>query len=100
MARTIKQLDTIETVVVGIQGPVGPQGPAGVDGADAFDLTYHHIQGLPSATWIITHNMGKYPSVLVIDSAGNEVTGSIVFNSVNQITVTFSGGFSGDAYLN
>lgn len=100
MARTIKQLDTVETVLVGVPGPRGLQGPPGVDGIDGMDLTYHHIQGLPSATWIINHNLGKYPSVLVIDSAGNDVTGSIVFNSVNQITVTFSGGFSGDAYLN
>lgn len=100
MARTIKQLDTIETVVVGIQGPVGPQGPAGADGADAFDLTYHHIQAVPTATWVITHNMGKYPSILVIDSGGSEVVGSIIYNSINQLTLTFSGGFSGDAYLN
>jgi hypothetical protein len=85
------------TGATGTQGPTGPQGPQGVTGSD---LNYHYVQGAPSAVWVINHNLNKYPNLVVIDSAGSEVEGAIVYNSTNQLTVTFSGGFSGDAYLN
>lgn len=62
--------------------------------------TYVYTKAIPSATWIITHNLGKNPSVTVVDSADNLVEGDVVYDSNNQITVTFSGGFSGKAYLN
>jgi hypothetical protein len=64
------------------------------------DLNFHYTQGAAASTWTITHNLGKYPSVTVIDSANDMVEGVIQYNSVNQLTLTFSGAFSGDAYLN
>ena len=64
------------------------------------DKTYRHIQGLPSNTWVITHNLNKYPSVTVQDSAGSIVLGEITYNSLNTITLTFSGSFSGQAHFN
>lgn len=62
--------------------------------------TYVHNQGSPSATWSITHGMGKKPSVVVIDSGGDICTGTIVYDTDNALTLTFSAGFSGTAYLN
>ena len=67
--------------------------------------TYSHNQSAASATWTITHNLNKFPSVTVIDSGDSVVQGEILFNSANQLTLTFySGGstsaFSGKAYLN
>jgi len=64
------------------------------------DKNYRHIQGVSSATWTIAHNLGKYPSVTVKDSAGSIVIGEIQYNDNNNITLTFSGAFSGEAYLN
>ena len=64
------------------------------------DKTYRHIQGSPSNTWVITHNLNKYPSVTVQDSAGSIVLGEITYNSLNNITLTFSGSFSGQAHFN
>lgn len=71
-----------------------------ITGGGGGDLRYHHVQGSASATWVITHNLGKYPVATVIDSAGSEVEGDLTYDSLNQITITFSAGFSGDAYLN
>lgn len=99
MGKTLRHLDTVQTVLIGVQGPAGPQGPQGERGIDG-DLNYHHIQGAPSATWVVSHNLNKYPSVLVIDSGGSEVAGTIIYNSTNQLTLEFSAGFSGNAYLN
>ena len=69
------------------------------------NATYTHNQSSTSNTWVITHNLNKYPSVTVIDSADTIVQGTIVYNSANQLTVTFFSGtsalaFSGKAYLN
>jgi len=66
----------------------------------AYTDTYVFTQSSPSATWNVTHNMDKYPSVTVIDSGNNEVVGDVVYNSLNDLTITFSGSFSGTAYIN
>lgn len=61
---------------------------------------YIHNQSTPLDTWVINHNMGKNPSVSVVDSANDEVEGEVKYNSTNQITIKFTAAFSGKAYLN
>jgi hypothetical protein len=61
---------------------------------------YVHDQQTASATWVITHNMGKKPSVSIVDTADDEVIGQVTYNSNNQLTLTFSSPVSGKAYLN
>lgn len=67
---------------------------------DYVDKFYEHNQGVASDVWTITHNLNKYPTVTVIDSAGSEVEGDIDYTSANSVTLTFSGAFTGKAYLN
>jgi hypothetical protein len=83
----------------GPAGPQGPTGPAGRDGSGG-DTHYAHDQSVASASWVITHNLGKYPSVTITDSAGDEVEGEVRYNGVNSLTVKFSAPFAGKAYLN
>jgi len=64
------------------------------------DKTYRHVQSVSSDTWTINHDLNKYPSVTVQDSAGSVVIGELTYNSKNTITLTFSGAFSGEAHLN
>ena len=40
--------------------------------------TYTFTQPTPSASWSVTHNMNKYPSVTIVDSAGNIVEGETI----------------------
>jgi hypothetical protein len=86
----------------GPQGPTGPQGPQGPpgSGSGSGDLNYTHNQIVSSSTWSITHNLGKNPSVTIIDTGGNNVIGEISYNSLNALTLTFTAAFSGIAYLN
>lgn len=63
-------------------------------------VTYTHSQASPSATWTIPHNLGRRPSVTIVDSAGNVQIGEVLYNSDNQITVSFAAAFGGYAYLN
>ena len=62
-------------------------------------VAFAHTQGVSSNTWTINHNLNFYPNVTVIDSAGTVVEGEIFYTSRNILTVTFSGAFSGKAYL-
>ena len=69
------------------------------------DITYTHNQSSTSDTWTITHNLNRFPSVTVVDSTNTIVIGTVVYNSVNQLTITFfqagsALAFSGKAYLN
>lgn len=78
---------------------VGPQGPPGPPGAPG-GATYTHVQASPAAAWFITHGLGRRPSVTVVDTAGTVVIGGVAYTSDDTVTVTFSGAFSGAAYLN
>lgn len=69
--------------------------------AKESDKTFVYDQtDVASATWVITHNLNKYPSVTVVDSSGTVVEGDVQYDSLNQVTITFSGGFKGKATLN
>jgi hypothetical protein len=53
-----------------------------------------------SAVWVVTHNMGKFPSVSIVDTANDQVEGEVKYNSNNQLTITFTAAVAGKAYLN
>jgi hypothetical protein len=64
------------------------------------DKNFVFVQGTPSTTWVIQHNLGKFPSITVIDSADTVVVGEYTYTNINKVTLTFSAGFAGKAYLN
>jgi hypothetical protein len=64
------------------------------------DKNYVHTQDVPSAIWTVTHNLGKRPAAVVVDSSESVVYGDIQYVDDNILTLTFSGAFSGKAYFN
>jgi hypothetical protein len=93
------EVDSASTDVVEIfreQGPPGPQGPSGTGG----DKNYVHTQGTLAITWTIVHNLGKNPSVEVVNSGDNVVLPNVHYDSLNQVTLTFDAPASGKAYVN
>ena len=62
--------------------------------------TYIHNQGEASDTWVINHNLGKKPSITIVDSADNVVEGAEKYIDENTIEIYFNGAFKGKAYLN
>ena len=72
----------------------------GVIGGVSLDANFVYTQSSPSAVWVINHNLNKYCSVTVVDSADNMVFGEVLYNSLNQVTLTFAGAFSGKAFFN
>ena len=61
-------------------------------------FTFNQINA--STTWVINHNLSKFPSITVIDTAGTVVTGEYTYTDNNNVTLNFSAGFAGKAYLN
>lgn len=98
----------------------GADGRDGVDGKSAYQYAVEggytgtetqfyrdisrqpviHDQSTASDTWTINHNMGKYPSVSVVDSAGTVCEGTVTYIDSNTVVCHFNGAFSGTAYLN
>ena len=64
------------------------------------DKYYEHHQNAVSKIWKINHNLNKKPSVTVVDSAGSEVIGEVIYIDDNNLELHFSAQFSGIAYLN
>ncbi len=69
----------------------------GISKTDSF---FTFTQDNPSAVWNIQHNLEKFPSVTVIDSADDVVYGNTTYVDENNLTINFSAPFSGKAYLN
>jgi hypothetical protein len=88
--------DTIAITSVGTAGPAG-----------AGDLNIVHTQGVAASTWQVSHNLGKYPSVTVVDSADNIVIGTVIYKdwtnnsaSSSKLQIVFEGTFTGKAFIN
>ena len=62
--------------------------------------TIEFNQVVPATTWTITHNLGKFPSITVIDSGNTVVNGEYTYIDNNKIVLEFSAAFAGKAYLN
>lgn len=72
----------------------------GSGGSASGTPAYIYTQGSASDEWTIQHNLGKYPSVTIVDSGGNVVVGDVQYLSTDEISISFAGAFSGKAYLN
>ena len=64
------------------------------------DKTFEFTQGVPATTWNIQHNLGKFPSVSVINNNNIVINGEVTYIDNNNVQLNFSAGFSGKAYLN
>ena len=66
--------------------------------------TFVFDQVVPKMVWgtngIVTHNLGKFPSITVIDTGGTVVTGEYIYIDTNNVILNFSAPFAGKAYLN
>ena len=60
---------------------------------------YIHTQEFAATVWNINHGLERWPSVTVVDSAGSEVEGEVVYVDTNNIRLYFSAAFSGRAFI-
>ena len=79
-------------------------------GIDIFpesgDITFEHHQNNASTSWVINHNLGKFPSVSIKFSSSDNVYtnvgafAGIVYTDENNLTINLAAAESGYAYLN
>jgi len=84
----------------GTLGQVLSSTVTGTQWITAPGTTFTFTQAVPSNTWVILHNLNKFPSVTAVSTANQVAIGDVVYNNTNQLTITFSAGFAGKAYLN
>ena len=70
-----------------------------VMGAHDHVASHSHVQSAPSSVWDLTYDLPFVPNVMVVDSAGTVVVGHVELLGPGSIRLTFSGPFSGTAYL-
>jgi hypothetical protein len=68
-----------------------------VTGNERPDYSYEHIQTTLSNTWVVNHGLGHYPTVRVFIGNVEVQPASIVHNTVNTTTITFSSQYVGMA---
>lgn len=68
--------------------------------ADQADKNFVFTQAVPSATWSIQHNLNKFPSVTSVNNSNIKMFGEVTYVDQNNLTINFSAGFSGKAYMN
>lgn len=62
-------------------------------------LSYTHHQTVPAATWVIDHHMSLIPTVVLVDSSGQQMIAEIQYPSDQTIVVVHSAPYTGTAYL-
>jgi hypothetical protein len=92
---------TAPSEVIVYEGQPGPKGDKGDPGepGETQTISFIHTQNAVSSTWSITHNLGFYPNVQAQDSSGTTIEGSMRYVNANQLTIEFSVGTTGTAYL-
>ena len=70
----------------------------GADKNKIFDDYFEQAQA--ANPWVVTHGLGKFPSVTVVNRNNVEVKAKVTHNNDNQVTITFAGATAGKAYFN
>ncbi len=87
----------------GLSGPPGEQGLPGIQGLQGPEgviQTFVYTQPAALSTWPIAHDLGRFPSVIVVNASGDLVEADVNYVDSNNILVSFSEPFAGSAYLN
>lgn len=82
----------------GPPGPPGEPGPIGPPGPPLGTFTWTQTSAL--TIWTIPHNLGRFPSVTVVNGSDVVVTPDIRYMDNNTVRVTHSVALTGKAYLN
>ncbi|QDP52689.1 MAG: hypothetical protein GOVbin3171_50 [Prokaryotic dsDNA virus sp.] len=67
---------------------------------DSIDKNFIFTQATPSNTWNVNHNLNKFPSATIVDTAGTQVVGKVEHSDLNNLTISFAGSFAGKAFIN
>ena len=64
------------------------------------DKNFVYEWSTPETTLTIAHNLNKFPSVSIVDTAGSEIIGDVTYLDTNRVAITFSAATRGKAFFN
>ena len=88
-------IGTEEDWILSLKGDKGEKGDKGDAGVPQW---YTHSQIAPSDSWTVVHNLGKMPSVTIVDTAETVIYGDILFIDLNTIRIDLNYSISGKVY--
>jgi tartrate dehydratase beta subunit/fumarate hydratase class I family protein len=91
-------LNNFQALQAVVNGGLDDSNLAGISLAKIATLIFNQVS--VSALWNIVHNLGKYPSIVVVDSGGTVIIPDVAYVDLNTITAGFGSPTSGKAYLN
>lgn len=93
-------------IYIDLDSPPSFWGPREADGWPAApffqfqtSVRYEFEQSTPATLWTISHPLGGYPSVSVVDSAKTQVIGEVTYIDDETVRIEFEQPFSGFAFL-
>ena len=95
---TNTQIAQARAVYAGTPGRRGEKGERGDDASSFKTVTW--VAPAASTVWYIEHDLGCFPSVTVIDSAGTQFWADVTYIDLNTLRVNFAYATMGTAYLN
>ena len=72
-------------------------GVSGAGGDGPHTLAFQ--QQSPATSWLINHNLNRYPAVVILDSSGDEVEADVQYLSAASLQISFAYALSGRAFL-
>lgn len=90
--------------VAGVLSVNGKSGHVTIDYPDinidpVNHVKYVHNQSSPSTQWNITHSLGFFPNVTVLDNANRIIEADIQYLNTNSVRIVMNVALSGVAYL-
>lgn len=80
---------------IAIKGDKGDKGDAG-SGIDSLEFLFN----APNSEWIVNHNKGYYPSIVILNIVNNEIIAEVEHLSLNQCIIRFSSNEVGKVIVN
>lgn len=90
--------DIIQVANLGVQ--IVEVAKQGIPGRDGVQITFTYTPPTANATWIIVHNLNRYPGIAIVDGSNRVVYADITYLDANTIQASFAFATSGTAYLN
>jgi hypothetical protein len=63
------------------------------------DVRYVHDQPITQSSWVVLHNLGKFPGVTLVDESLRVIEGDVQHVSLNRVDITFAVPVAGKAFL-
>ena len=104
---TVESLQVELSVVDNVTGVLSVNGKTGNVVIDYPDINtspvnhvkYVHTQNSPSNQWEISHNLGFFPNVTVLDNANRIIEADTQYLNTNSVRIVMNVALSGVAYL-